>query len=285
MCGRMTLTKSGSEIADYFSEAMQALVSQGGGLPGTSAVEEMNGRPLRPRFNLAPSQDVLTVIEAPLGSEFAAEFAWKRWGLVPSWAKDLSVGARLFNARSETVDVKPSFRAAFKRRRCLVVADGFYEWTPKNRDHQPFHFQTTEGSPMAFAGLYEEWRGEGGEVVESCTVLTTEANQDLEGVHHRMPVILGAVDYSTWLDRGAERDVLMKLIRPRPAGFLHRRAVGRQVNNPRIDDVSCLTSESDASQSEITDGQQGELFTSGSGAPKPRLRKSAKGVVSDDEEF
>jgi putative SOS response-associated peptidase YedK len=254
MCGRMTLTRSGSEIADYFSEAMQALVSQGEGLPGASAVEEMNGRPLRPRFNLAPSQDVLTVVEAPLGSEFAAEFAWKRWGLIPSWAKDLSVGSRLFNARSETVDVKPSFRAAFKRRRCLVVADGFYEWTPRNRDHQ-------------------------------CTVLTTEANQDLEGVHHRMPVILGAVDYSTWLDREAERDVLMKLTRPRPAGFLDRRAVGRQVNNPRIDDASCLTSESDANQSEITGGQQGELFASGSGAPKPRLRKSAKGVVSDDDGF
>ena len=241
MCGRMTLTRSGSEIADYFSEAMQSLVLQAEVGPTPSEpLTELDGAPLRPRFNLAPSQDSLTVVSAPNGTGSVGEFAWKRWGLVPAWAKDVGVGARLFNARSETVDVKPSFRAAFKSRRCLIVVDGFYEWTPRNRDHQPFHFQAKNGQPMAFAGLHERWQGEGGELVESCTVLTCEANEDLQGVHHRMPVVLERAALATWVDPGTPINLVKALARPAPSGRLERKAVGRQVNDPRRDDVGCL---------------------------------------------
>jgi len=240
MCGRMTLTRGGDEIAAYFAEAMA--------MHARADAAEIAGRALRPRFNLTPSQDLLTLVPALEGTGDLADFAWKRWGLLPSWAKDPSMGQRMFNARSETVREKPSFRAAFKRRRCLIPADGFYEWTPRNKDHRPFHFTPTRDALMAFAGLFESWKGEGGEVIESCTVLTTEANADLEGVHHRMPVILDPKDFATWLDPNVEPDVLVGLMRSAPAGTLSREAVTRYVNNPRNDDVRCLEPEPKAEQ-------------------------------------
>jgi len=240
MCGRMTLTRSGDEIADYFAEA----VACSAGSPRDRAVsgvpQEPDGSPLRRRFNLAPSQDALTLVPAPLGSGVVAAFAWKRWGLVPGWAKDPSIGARMFNARSETADTKPSFRAAWKRRRCLVAADGFYEWTPRNRGHQPFLFRPRRGALLAFAGLFEEWRGEGGECIESCTVLTTEANADLEGVHHRMPVILPPDQLAEWLEPSTPLDALKELVVSAPSGTLERTPVDRYVNDPRHDDERCL---------------------------------------------
>lgn len=237
MCGRMTLTRSGDEIAAYFAEAMAELVD-------TEAARELDGAPMRPRFNLSPSRDVLTLVPTAAG----AGFAWKRWGLVPSWAKDPAIGNRTFNARSETVAEKPSFRAAFQRRRCLVVADGFYEWTPKNRDHKPFHFTPTRTALLGFAGLFESWMAEGGEVVDSTTVITTEANADLEGVHHRMPVVLDPVDYRRWIDPESQKDALLELLRPAVAGTLARRGVTRYVNDPRHDDPRCLADEEKAEQ-------------------------------------
>lgn len=255
MCGRMTLTRSGSEIADYFAEAMAAASSREA---SAGEVREADGAVLRKRFNVAPSRDVLTFAATPPDSEEAGVFAWKRWGLVPSWAKDPSVGSRMFNARAETVDSKPSFRAAFKRRRCLVAADGFYEWTPKNRDHRPYYFWPSRGTLMAFAGLFEEWRGEGGEVIESCTVLTTEANADLEGIHHRMPVILDPGRFSTWLDPETAVDSLKALAIPAPNGTLERRAVSRYVNDPRRDDARCLESEAIAEQVDLFALEAGE---------------------------
>lgn len=256
----MTLTRSGSEIAGYFAEAM-ALAADGVAVEG-AAIEvcEEDGGPLRKRFNLAPSRPVLTLAMAPTDSGGMPVFSWKRWGLVPSWAKDPSVGARMFNARSETVETKPSFRAAFKRRRCLVVADGFYEWTPKNRDHQPFHFRSSRGTLLAFAGLFEIWQGEsreGGEVIESCTVLTSEANGDLAGIHHRMPVILDPDRFGSWLDPDSDPETLKALTLSAPSGRLERRAVTRYVNDPRRDDERCLESEPRA--------EQAELFTLGEG--------------------
>jgi len=251
MCGRMTLTRSGSEIADYFAEAM-ALAAVGDA--DAFEVREEDGSTLRARFNLAPSRPVLTLSAAPIGSAEASVFSWKRWGLVPSWAKDPSVGARMFNARAETVETKPSFRAAFKRRRCLVAADGFYEWTPKNRDHRPFYFWSSRGSMLAFAGLFETWQAEsreGGEVIESCTVLTTEANSDLAGVHHRMPVILDPARFSAWLDPDSNLEVLKALIVSVPNGTLERRAVTRYVNDPRRDDERCLEPEPRAEQADL----------------------------------
>ncbi|MBJ18014.1 MAG: hypothetical protein CL933_01190 [Deltaproteobacteria bacterium] len=248
MCGRMTLTRSGSEIALFFAEAM-ALA--GGAGSGPREVCEEDEQSLRPRFNLAPSQDVLTLLPGAIGTRDAVSFAWKRWGLVPSWAKDPTIGARMFNARVETADSKPSFRAAWKRRRCLVVADGFYEWSPKNRDHRPFHFRPSRGNLLGFAGLFETWGGEEGETIESCTVLTTEANADLVGVHHRMPVILDPERFAKWLDPEADPDALKALMLPAPAKTLRRRAVTRYVNDPRRDDARCLELESKAEQRDL----------------------------------
>lgn len=237
MCGRLTLTRSGEEIAAYFAEAMSAL----GGL---EAAHEPGGAPLRPRFNVSPSQDVLTLVPSGGG----AAFAWKRWGLVPGWARDPTIGHRTFNARAETVAEKPSFRAAFKRRRCLVAADGFFEWTPRNRGHRPFHFNPARTALLAFAGLFETWTGEGGEVIESATVITTDANPDLEDVHHRMPVVLDPADYARWIDPGTEKDTLLALLRPAVPGTLDRRPVTRYVNDPRHEGPRCLEDEEKAEQ-------------------------------------
>ena len=227
MCGRMTLTRSGTEIAEYF-----ALTAAAGRLTAP------DGAPLRPRYNIAPSQQIPTILFEP---EVGRCCSWKRWGLLPSWAKDPALGRRLFNARSETVATKPSFRAAFSRRRCLIPAEGFYEWAPRNRGHQPFYFQAAGGLLLAFAGLFESWHGEGGEVIDSCTLLTTEANSDVAAVHPRMPVILGPSAFDLWLDPDAERASLESLFGPPPPGTLRKHAVANHVNDPKLDDPICLT--------------------------------------------
>lgn len=245
MCGRMTLTRSGSEIASYFAEAMGAGLAPEGANVGSddgagSEVRAIDGGPLRPRYNLCPSQDVLTITAPPEGSALGGCYAWRRWGLVPGWAKDPTIGARMFNARSETAAEKPSFRSAWKRRRCLVVADGFYEWTPRTRDHRPFHFHASSDRLLAMAGLYEHWQGEGGEVIDSCTVLTTDANSDLDSVHHRMPVILRAEDYAAWLSLETAPQALASLAVAPPPGSLTGVPVKRFVNDPRHEGPECL---------------------------------------------
>lgn len=237
MCGRLTLTRSGDEIAAYFAEAMATLDSLEG-------PRELDGSPLRPRFNVSPARDVLTLVPTEAG----AGFAWKRWGLVPSWATDPGIGNRTFNARAETVAEKPSFRAAFKRRRCLVAADGFYEWTPRNRDHRPFLFTPRRAALLGFAGLFESWTGEGGEVIESATVITTDANPDMDGIHHRMPVIVDPADHARWLDPATEKTALLALLRPASPGTLDRRPVTRYVNDPRHEGPRCLEDEEKAEQ-------------------------------------
>ena len=246
MCGRMTLTRSGREIADYFALAM-----------AEDEVAELDGAPLRARYNIAPSQQIATIVP-PAGGGRA--IAWKKWGLVPSWSKDLAIGGRLFNARSETADEKPSFRAAWKRRRCLVVADGFYEWTTRGGGRQPYHFRSRVGSLLGLAGLFEEWHGVGGEVIESCTVLTTEANADLEGIHHRMPVILDPLRFDAWLDPASDSARLKAMMSPAPVGTLDRRAVSRRVNSPRFDDPQCLLAEPEQDRESQSKAKQGDLF-------------------------
>lgn len=228
MCGRMTLTRSPGEIAEFFD-----FLDGGAG----SVLAGPDGRPFRPRYNIAPSQSVLTVLR---GEAAPRVFAWKIWGLVPAWAKDPALGGKLFNARSETVADKPSFRSAFKRRRCLVVADGFYEWTPRNRGHRAHWLHPRAGALLAFAGLHEQWAAEQGPVVDSCTVLTTEANGDLAGIHARMPVILPRDSWSAWLDPASEIEGLRDLLRPAPDGTLEARVVSSRVHDPRHDDPTCL---------------------------------------------
>ena len=159
---------------------------------------------------------------------------------MPRWAKDPSVGNRLINARAETVTEKPSFREAFKCRRCLVPMEGFYEWSRRGDRKRPFYFHMRDGEPFAVAGLWETWEGDG-RVLETCTLLTTEANELLAGYHDRMPVILGPEDYDLWLDAGvrsAER--LLPLLRPYPREEMTTYAVSLMVNSPSNDSPRCV---------------------------------------------
>jgi putative SOS response-associated peptidase YedK len=185
---------------------------------------------VKPRYNVAPTQDVLAVGETGDG----CEMRFFKWGLVPSWAKDASMGARLINARSETVREKPAFRQAFRQRRCIIPADGFYEWRRTGGRKQPFFFRMRDERPFGFAGLWERWEGEGGEVINSCAILTTEANEVLRPVHDRMPVILHPEDYELWLGGGPRKlDLVKEMLRPYPAEEMVGYAVGSGVNSPR----------------------------------------------------
>jgi putative SOS response-associated peptidase YedK len=181
------------------------------------------------RYNIAPTQEILGVVDAGDGREMK----FFKWGLIPSWAKDTSMGARLINARSETVEEKPAFREAFKKRRCIIPADGFYEWQRTEGKKQPFFFQMMDKSPFGFAGLWERWQGVGGQVIESCTILTTEANEVLSPVHDRMPVILHSGDYELWLGEDVrKRELLKDLLRPYPAEEMTSHRVSTAINSP-----------------------------------------------------
>ena len=184
---------------------------------------------VEPRYNIAPTQGILSVIE----SADDREMKFFKWGLIPSWAKDTAMGARLINARSETVEEKPAFREAFKKRRCIIPADGFYEWQRTEGKKQPFFFQMKDERPFGFAGLWERWQGVGGEAIESCTILTTEANKVLRPVHDRMPVILHSDDYELWLDEDVrKRELLKDLLRPYPAEEMISYPVSTAINSP-----------------------------------------------------
>jgi putative SOS response-associated peptidase YedK len=219
MCGRYTLTTGKKEIAEQLSL--------------------FDVPDLDPHFNIAPTQSVPVARRLP--DQPRGEVVLLRWGLVPSWADDRAIGNRLINARAETVADKPAFRAAFRKRRCLVLADGFYEWqktgSPKK---QPYYFKLKDDGLFAFAGLWEHWDKEG-EVVESCTIVTTDANELLRPMHDRMPVILHRGDYERWLDPSNQtaKD-LLPLLRPFPAEEMRAYPVSLHVNNPRHDDPNCV---------------------------------------------
>lgn len=219
MCGRFTLFTPASRLAEQF-------------LPG----EPLS---VAPRYNIAPSQPVLAVRPSPAAGR--REFAMPRWGLVPAWARDAAIGNRLINARAETVSEKPAFRRAFRERRCLIPADGFYEWKKEGAGKRPFYVRRRDGAPFAFAGIWERWEGTGGEAVETCAILTTEPNELLAPLHDRMPLIVPPEEYGRWLDpslRTPER--LAPLLRPFPSAALEAFPVGREVNNPRADDPSLI---------------------------------------------
>jgi len=191
-----------------------------------------------PRFNVAPTQQVAAVRVLTQGGDRQLELL--RWGLVPFWAKDIKIGSRMINARSETVASKPAFRAAFKRRRCLVLADGFYEWRRTPDGKQPYYITLEHGGPFAIAGLWERWdKGEEGPV-ETCTLLTTTPNPLVEQVHNRMPVILEPDDYDLWLDPELQdRARLEPLLRAFPAEQMMAVPVSTLVNSPRNDRPDC----------------------------------------------
>jgi putative SOS response-associated peptidase YedK len=217
MCGRFTQAADGEVIAQVFQ------------LP---EVPE-----LAPRYNIAPTQDVAAVRAAEGGGR---ELVHIHWGLIPSWAKERAMGAGMINARAETLAEKPAFRSAFRARRCLIVADGFYEWQKTGGRKQPHFIAFRDLRPFAFAGLWERWRGEGGEVVESCTIVTTEANELLAPIHDRMPVILDPGDFASWIDpaeKGPES--IARLLRPYPPDQLQAYPVSFFVNNPANDTPAC----------------------------------------------
>ncbi len=194
---------------------------------------------LAPRYNIAPSQRILAVRVAPTTGQ--REFAMTRWGLIPHWAKDTSIGNRLINARSETVAEKPAFRRAFRERRCLVPADGFYEWKQEAKGKRPFYVRMRDARPFAFAGLWERWEGIAGEAVETCAILTTAANTILSPVHDRMPVILPPEAYSQWLDPSARSPKLLSpLLHPFPDNAMEAFPVDTFVNNPKMEDPRCI---------------------------------------------
>jgi|SRR5213594_334659 len=195
--------------------------------------------PLKPRYNIAPSQDVVVVRRMPDDRE--RKLTMLRWGLIPRWVKDPTRGSQPINAKAETAAEKPMFRDAFRRRRCLIPADGFYEWKQEGGRKQPVYICTKDRQPFAFAGLWEHWEEQEGQFIESCTILTTEPNDLLAQVHSRMPVILDQNDYDLWLDPDVQEVSRLKpLLRPYPPEQMTFYPVNLRVNNPRNDDWLCV---------------------------------------------
>jgi putative SOS response-associated peptidase YedK len=223
MCGRFTLRAPASVVAEQFS------------------VFEV--QPWKARYNIAPSQPVAAVRLAPGGAKAGPgrELAWLRWGLIPGWADDPKIGNRLINARAETAARLPAFRAAFRQRRCLIVADGFYEWQRAGKRKVPHLIRMRDDRPFGFAGLWEAWEGPDHSAVQSCTVLTTEANELVRPIHDRMPVIVAPQDYERWLDTAAGGlEGLAPLLRPYPSQQMTAFAVSPLVNSPANDEPGCV---------------------------------------------
>lgn len=217
MCGRFTLRSKASDVAKAFS------------------LLDVPELPLR--YNIAPTQAVPIV---RLGDDGNRSLALAHWGLIPSWADDPAIGNRMINARADTVATKPSFRTAFKKRRCLLVADGFYEWQKTDGKKQPYYIRLKDGAPFGFAGLWERWERDG-KAIESCAIITTDANELMEPIHNRMPVIISPDAYEVWLDPAAqEPERLQRLLSPYPAAELTAYPVSTVVNNPRNEQASCI---------------------------------------------
>jgi putative SOS response-associated peptidase YedK len=219
MCGRFTLNQPVEALAKIFD------------------VQQLPDLPAE--YNIAPTQKVATVLQNPESKK--REFQQLHWGLIPSWAKDPGIGAKTINARAETVAEKPAFRSAFKHRRCLVLADGFYEWQRQQGKKQPFYFRLQDGQPFAFAGLWERWQSPSNEEITSCTILTTAANELLQPIHERMPVILDPQDYDLWLDSQVQTpQTLQQLLRSYPAAAMTAYPVSTLVNNSRHNSPECI---------------------------------------------
>jgi len=223
MCGRYTLSVPLSNLIDTFEVPPPEFEYQ-------------------PRFNIAPTQ-VVPVVAA---DERGRRMGLLRWGLIPSWAKDPGIGSRMINARSETVAEKPSFRSAFRKRRCLIPADGFFEWKKDGGEEgrgvskTPFWIHLSTREPFAFAGLWERWSPPDGEDLFTFTILTTEATPSIHDIHPRMPVILPAQERARWLDPEASPEALLGLLKPYSQGNLQSHAVASIVNSPRNDHSECI---------------------------------------------
>jgi putative SOS response-associated peptidase YedK len=212
MCGRFTLTANPQVVRDVF---------------------DLNAIPdgIEPRYNVAPTQPV-----AVITNEDPKTLTYHRWGLIPSWSKDLSIGNKLINARSETAHEKPAFRTAFKRRRCLIPASGFFEWKQADGSKIPHFIHLKEDPLFAFAGLWEVWYSPEGDQLRTCTILTTEANEFMSSLHTRMPVILKREDWDEWLQPEEQLvEVLMPLMKPYDSAAMDAYEVSTMVNRPNND--------------------------------------------------
>ena len=219
MCGRFVLMTPGKDLAKRF---------------GLEAVTD-----LEPHYNIAPTQ-LVTVIRVDRHT-LQRRLVQLRWGLIPSWVKDPSIGNRLINARAESVAEKPAFRSAFRFRRCLVLADGFYQWKKGKVGRQPYLFKMADGKTFAFAGLWETWTGPESDTIESCTLLTTDANEIMLPIHDRMPVILKPQHYDLWLDpKVRDQGLLKQLLSPYPFEEMVVQPVSPKVNKASYDAPDCV---------------------------------------------
>ena len=216
MCGRFTLSTDITTVAKVFGVA-----------PSLQAA---------PRYNIAPTQDVIAVM-----NNGSLHLDMLRWGLIPSWAKDESIGSKMINARAETLAEKPSFKRLLRSKRCLVVADGFYEWKKEHGGKTPMYITLKDGSPFALAGLWDLWHSPDGRDIRTCTIVTTQPNALVTSIHDRMPVILPADARELWLDSSLHDDeALLPLLAPYPAEEMTARAVSRLVNNPKIEGAELI---------------------------------------------
>jgi putative SOS response-associated peptidase YedK len=219
MCGRFTLTADPAQLQETFPEF--SFPTQG-----------------RPRFNVAPSQPVLTL---PNDGKNSADYFL--WGLIPSWAKDPTMGSKLINARAETLAEKPSFRGSYKYKRCLIFADGFYEWKSETgtKAKTPHYIRLESGLPFAFAGLWDEWHSPDGSQIKTCTIITTEPNELMSSLHNRMPAILHPSAYAQWLEPAPQKpEALQNLLAPYPTAQMRAYPVSTLVNSPGNDRPECV---------------------------------------------
>ena len=218
MCGRFSLHTPESRIREAFN------------------LEHTEPLGLNPRFNIAPSQDIPIVRDTDTGPEMTLA----RWGLVPSWSKESKSKYSTINARIESVAEKPTYRTPFKRRRCLIPADGFYEWKVVNGNKVPHHIRMKDGKVFAFAGLWDHWEGEDCSI-ESCTIIVMPSNEVMRPIHERMPAIIAPAHYDWWLDsRVTDKQEIMQYLTSAPSSQLTAYPVSTWVNSPRNDDERCI---------------------------------------------
>jgi len=218
MCGRFALKAPPRTIQEHFQ------------LPETVD--------LAPRYNIAPSQAVAVVRQLP--GKSSRQLDMLHWGFIPFWAKDMKIAYRMINARAETLVQKPAFRAAFKKRRCLIAADGFYEWAHSGKAKQPFYIRLKKEGILSFAGLWESWNSPYGSIIESCTIITTVPNELIKPIHDRMPVILHPEHYEAWLQDSTQEKRLQELLAPYSAEQMEAYRVNPEVNSPKNDTPACI---------------------------------------------
>ncbi len=218
MCGRFTLSSKARILAEYFGIELQY--------------------ELKPRYNIAPSQEILVIRQLP---ESKPDFCLMRWGLVPCWQKEEEIGTKWINARCESIHEKPLFKKLFQQKRCLIIADGFYEWQATHRLKIPYFINKKDHQPFAIAGLWDHWENKEGKSIDSCLLLTTDANPEVKSIHHRMPVILQKAQYSTWLNQeNTKIEMLKSLLRPYLPQDLISHQVSTYVNSPKNDTTQCV---------------------------------------------